>query len=280
MNDNYKYRFGKVIYDLNSRTHIMGILNVTPDSFYDGGRYRDPDQAIAHAKKLQEEGADFIDVGGLSTRPGSEEVSVDEELKRVIPVIKRLKDEISIPISIDTYRSEVADEALTHGASIVNDVSAFNFDPEMPKIAASHKASCILMHMKGKPRDMQDKPEYENVMAEVLSYFEKAVWNANVEGVEQVIIDPGIGFGKTTEHNLVLIKNIYEFRKLDCPVMIGVSRKSFIGKITGAEAEGRLSGTIALNTISILNGVNILRVHDVQDTVRMARIVDAYKKLM
>jgi len=279
MNDNYKYRFGKVVYDLSARTYIMGILNVTPDSFYDGGKFLGIDQAVAHAKKMQEEGADFIDVGGQSSRPGSEEVPLDEEQKRIIPVIKRLRDEIAIPISVDTYRSAVADEALANGASIVNDISAFDFDEEMPKVIAKYKASCIMMHMKGKPSDMQVNPVYNNILAEVLAYFEKAIWKANVEGVEQIIIDPGIGFGKTTEHNLTLIQNIKELKKLDCPVMIGVSRKSLIGKITGAEAEERLSGTIALNTISILNGVDILRVHDVQEAVRMAKIVDAYRKL-
>ena len=279
MNDNYKYRFGKVVYDLTSRTYIMGILNVTPDSFYDGGKYMDPEQAVAHAKKIQQDGADFIDVGGQSSRPGSEEVPLEEELKRIIPVINKLKGGITIPISVDTYRSAVADEALSNGASIINDISAFNFDEDMPKVIAKHKASCILMHMKGKPRDMQVNPAYQNILAEVLAYFEKAIWKANVEGVEQILIDPGIGFGKTTEHNLTLLKNIKEFKKLDCPVMIGVSRKSFIGKISGTEVEERLSGTIALNTISVLNGVNILRVHDVQETVRMAKIVDAYKKL-
>jgi dihydropteroate synthase len=280
MNDNYQYRFGKTVYDLNSKTYVMGILNVTPDSFFDGGRYQDPEQAVVRAKEMLKEGADFIDVGGMSTRPGAEEISVEEELKRVLPVIRKLKEEVPIPISVDTYRSEVADEALKNGASIVNDISAFNLDEEMPKIIAKHKASCILMHMKGRPNIMQVNPSYEDVMAEVLLYFEKAIWKANVEGVEKVIIDPGIGFGKTAEHNLILIKNIYELKKLDCPVMIGVSRKSFIGKLSDTEVGERLSGTVSLNTIAILNGVNILRVHDVKEAVSMAKIVDTYKHMV
>lgn len=279
MFDSYNYRFGDITYDLGSRTFIMGILNVTPDSFSDGGKYARFEDAVAHAKKMVEEGADFIDVGGMSSRPGSGEIPVEEELTRVIPVIKALKKEIDVPVSIDTYRSRVADEALSSGAHIVNDISAFNFDSEMPQTVASHKASCILMHIKGTPDNMQADPVYDDLVGEVLLYFENAVWKANVAGIDQLIIDPGIGFGKTVEHNLKLIKRMYELKKLDCPVMVGVSRKSLIGKITGAAVDRRISGTIALNTISILNGVNILRVHDVVEAVQMAKIIDAYKKL-
>jgi dihydropteroate synthase len=279
MFDSYNYKFGNVTYDLGSRTHIMGILNVTPDSFSDGGKYMKPEDAAARARQLESDGADFIDIGGQSTRPGSEEISVDEELNRVIPVIQALKKEIKIPISIDTYRSQVADEALANGAKIVNDISAFNFDPSMPAIVANHNASAVLMHIKGMPKNMQENPEYKDLVAEVLLYFEKAVWKANVAGIDQLIIDPGIGFGKTPEHNLMLIRNMYELRKLDCPVMIGVSRKSIIGKITGTEIHERLSGTIALNTISILNGVNIIRVHDVKEALQATRLIDMYKKL-
>ncbi|MGH2575488.1 MAG: dihydropteroate synthase, partial [Ignavibacteria bacterium] len=218
-------------------------------------------------------------VGGQSTRPGSQEIPVEEELKRVIDVIKALKKEIKIPISVDTYRSEVADEALKHGAVIVNDISAFNFDKKMPQIVSKHKATCILMHIKGTPKNMQDNPQYENLIAEVLAYLEEAVWKANVEGIDQVIIDPGIGFGKSLENNFTLIKNIFEFKKLDCPVMIGVSRKSLIGKILNSEVNDRLEGTLALNTIAILNGVNVLRVHDVKEAVKASKIVDYYRKI-
>jgi dihydropteroate synthase len=279
MFDSFEYKFGNVTYDLGSRTFIMGVLNVTPDSFSDGGKFAKTEDAIRHAKQMEKDGADFIDVGGRSTRPGSAEVPVDEELNRVLPVIKLLKNELKIPVSIDTYRSEVADEALSNGAVIVNDISAFNFDSKMPAVAARHKATCVLMHIKGTPENMQDDPVYEDLIAEVLLYFENAVWKANVAGIEQLIIDPGVGFGKTVEHNLKLIKYMYELKKLDCPVMIGVSRKSLIGKISGADADHRLSGTIALNTVSLLNGVNIIRVHDVKEAVQAAKIIDMYKKI-
>ena len=279
MFDSYNYRFGKTTYDLGSRTYIMGVLNVTPDSFSDGGKFLKTEDAVAHAKQMAEDGADFIDIGGRSSRPGSEEISVDEELSRVIPVITALKNELKIPVSVDTYRSQVADEALSSGAHIVNDISAFNFDSAMPKVVAKHKASCILMHIKGSPKNMQKNPVYEDLMAEVLLYFENAVWKAIISGIDQLIVDPGIGFGKTTEHNLTLIKYMYEIKKLDCPVMIGVSRKSLIDNIAHADINNRLSGTIALNTISILNGVNILRVHDVKEAVQASRIIDAYKKI-
>lgn len=257
----------------------MGILNVTPDSFSDGGKFLNPDDAIAHAKQMESDGADFIDVGGQSTRPGADEVSVDEELKRVIPVIKSLVKEIKVPVSVDTYRSQVADEALSAGAMLVNDISGFNFDSDMPKVVAKHKASAIVMHIKGTPKDMQAKPQYNDVVAEVLKSLEDSLWKANVENINQLIIDPGIGFGKTAEHNLLLIKNMNEFKRLDCPVMLGVSRKSMIGKLQKDDKDQRLEGTIALNTIASLNGVNVLRVHDVKECVRASRIVDAYKNI-
>ncbi|RPI18889.1 MAG: dihydropteroate synthase [Ignavibacteriae bacterium] len=279
MNDNYSYKFGSLVYDLSSRTHVMGILNITPDSFFDGGNFMDTGKAIAHGIQMAEDGADFIDIGGMSTRPGSEEIPVEEELNRIIPVIKTLRKEVKVPLSVDTYRSEVAEEAMKNGALIINDISAFTYDENMAHIAAKYKATCILMHTKGMPRTMQDNPQYENLMAEILAFLEKAVWKANVEGIEQMIIDPGIGFGKTIEHNLLVIKNIYELKRLDCPVMIGVSRKSTIGALTGADVNDRLEGTIALNTIALLNGINIIRVHDAKENVRAAKIIDAYKKL-
>jgi dihydropteroate synthase len=208
MNDNYTYKFGKQIIDLSSRTHVMGILNVTPDSFSDGGKYLNTDDAVGHGKQMAADGADFIDIGGVSTRPGADEISVDEELSRIMPVLQKLKNEIALPLSVDTYRSEVAEETLKNGAMIINDISAFNFDENMPVVISKYKATCILMHIKGTPKNMQENPEYENVVAEILKYFEQAVWKANVNGIDQVIIDPGFGFGKTTEHNLSIIKNM------------------------------------------------------------------------
>jgi len=196
-----------------------------------------------------------------------------------VPVISRLKNEIRIPISIDTYRSGVADAALESGAVIVNDITGFNYDENMPKTIAKHKASAIAMHLKGVPKTMQENPEYEDVVKEVLTYFENAAWKANVENISQLIIDPGIGFGKTVEHNLRLIKHIPELKKLDCPIMIGVSRKSMIEKLIGGGTGDRLEGTVVFNTIAILNGVNIVRVHDVKAGVRTAKLIDEYKKI-
>jgi dihydropteroate synthase len=257
----------------------MGILNVTPDSFSDGGKFIQTQDAVNHALKMVEDGADFIDIGGQSTRPGADEVSTEEEINRVIPVIKMVCKETNIPVSIDTYRSAVAEEALNNGACIVNDITALNYDADMAKMIGKHKASCILMHMQGTPKNMQSNPQYSNLTQEVLTYLEKAIWKANTEGIDQIIVDPGFGFGKNVEHNLSLIKNLPQFKKLDCPVMLGVSRKSSIGKILKSEIDGRLEGTLALNSIAIINGVNILRVHDITENTRIARIVDEYKSV-
>lgn len=279
MNDNYSYTFGKKVYDLSARTHVMGVINVTPDSFSDGGKFMDPAAAIAHGKEMEKLGADFIEVGGASTRPGADEVSAEEELKRVLPVITALAKEVSIPISVDTYRAEVADEALKAGALIVNDISAFGFDSAMAETIAKHKASAIAMHIKGTPKDMQNDPKYDDLMAEIITYFENVAWKANVAGIKQVIIDPGICFGKTVEHNLQILKNLSDLKRLDTPIMIGVSRKSMIAKILDNEdVNDRHEGTITLNTIGVLNGAHIIRVHDVKEGVRTARIIDAYRK--
>ncbi|MCX7877718.1 MAG: dihydropteroate synthase, partial [Ignavibacteria bacterium] len=215
MNDNFSYQIGKKIYDLSSRVHVMGILNITPDSFSDGGKYLNPADALKRAKEIEAEGADFIDIGGQSTRPGSDEISVDEELSRVIPVIKKVSEEVKIPISVDTYRSEVADEALRCGALIVNDISGLNFDENMTAVIAKHNSTAIASHIKGKPKNMQDNPHYDDLLPEVVSYFENVAWKANVAGIKQLILDPGIGFGKTVEHNLSLIKHLSELKRLD-----------------------------------------------------------------
>ena len=279
MNDNYSYTFGKKVYDLSARTHVMGVLNVTPDSFSDGGKFIKTEDAVAHGKKMEEAGVDFIDVGGASTRPGAEEVSVDEELKRVIPVITALAKEVSIPVSVDTYRAQVADEALKAGALIVNDISAFAFDAAMAETIAKHNASAVAMHIKGTPKDMQKDPQYDDLIAEIISYFENVAWKANVAGIKQVIIDPGIGFGKTVEHNLQIIKNLSDLKRLDTPIMIGVSRKSMVGKILNTDdVNDRHEGTITLNTIGVLNGAHIIRVHDVTEGVRTAKVIDSYRK--
>ncbi|HRE41197.1 MAG TPA: dihydropteroate synthase [Ignavibacteria bacterium] len=259
----------------------MAILNVTPDSFSDGGKYYDGklklDKILNDAVQCEKDGADFIDIGGESTRPGSESISIDEELSRVIPVIEILKNKIKIPISIDTYKSEVAEEALKTGAEIVNDISGFKFDEKISKITAKYNATCILMHIKGTPRDMQKNPEYKNVLTEVYDYLSDSIDIAKKEGIQQIITDPGIGFGKTLEQNLTLIKNISLFRKLNCPVLLGASNKSFIDKITPTEVSERLSGTISANVSGIFKGANILRVHNVKENFRAMKIADEIK---
>ena len=259
----------------------MGVLNITPDSFSDGGKYFESrvkiDQVIEDAIKMEQDGADFIDVGGESTRPGSESITIDEELERVIPVIKALKKKISIPISIDTYKHEVAEEALKAGAQIVNDISGFKFDERLPAVTAKYHASCILMHIKGTPRDMQKNPSYENVVEEVFEYLKEGIAKAQSAGVMQIMTDVGIGFGKNLQHNLTLIKNLSKFKALGYPVLLGVSRKSFMDKIFPTPMNERLEGTIAANSIGIVQGANIIRVHDVLENKRASRIADKLK---
>ena len=272
------YDFGIKKYDLSSRTFVMGILNITPDSFSDGGKYFDGklnlDKVIKDALKMEKDGADFIDVGGESTRPGSENISIDEELERVVPVIDGLKNKLNIPVSIDTYKSKVAEEALRSGASIVNDISGFRFDEMTAEVTAKYNASCILMHIKGTPRDMQKNPVYGNIVEEVYKYLKESISIAKKHGIKQIMTDVGIGFGKTVEHNLELIRNLREFTKLGYPLLLGVSRKSFIDKIYPSSVKDRLEGTIASNVIGIMNGANIIRVHDVPENVKAARITD------
>lgn len=273
----FVFKFGRQEYDLASRTHIMGILNVTPDSFSDGGKHLRLEQAIAHAHRMAEDGADFIDIGGESTRPGSDVVSLEEELKRVIPVIERLAKELSVPLSVDTYKSQVALEALNAGATVINDISGFTFDSEMPGIAASHHASVILMHIKGTPKTMQQDPTYENVTQEVCQFLEEQVHKAHSLGLQQIIIDPGIGFGKNLQHNLQVIRELAIFKTIGCPVLVGPSRKSFIGTILDLPVDQRLEGTAAAVTACILNGAHIVRVHDVKEMKRVALMADALK---
>lgn len=269
------YRFGSQEYDLCARTYIMGILNVTPDSFSDGGRFMTIEPAVKRGLEMIDEGADFIDVGGESTRPGSETISIEEEIRRVVPVIERLAQSTSVPISIDTYKSAVAERALKAGAVIVNDITGLHADPSIAALAARYKASLILMHLKGTPKTMQEDPRYENVVAEVISYLSEAIHLAEENGVGQIIIDPGIGFGKTIDHNLELIRRLKELQKLGYPVLIGPSRKSFIGKILDLPVGERLEGTSAAVAVSIVNGANIVRVHDVKEIKRVALVVDA-----
>ena len=269
------YRFGTNTYDLRSRTFLMGILNVTPDSFSDGGRYLGRDAAVAHALTMIGEGADFIDIGGESTRPGADAVSAGAEIDRILPVIRMLAPRTSVPISIDTVKPEVAEAALQAGAVIVNDISGLRADPGLAGVAAAHGASMVLMHMQGTPRTMQSAPAYEDVTAEIGAYLEESVSRARSAGVEQVIVDPGIGFGKLLAHNLEIFRSLRFLEALGCPVLIGPSRKSFIGAITGRGPDDRTFGTAAAVAVSILHGANIVRVHDVGAMKQVAQVVDA-----
>ena len=277
------YKFGNKTYDLFSRTYIMGILNITPDSFSDGGKYFDEDillqKIIVDAVAMESEGADFIDVGGESTRPGSRKISADEEIKRVIPVISEIKKHISIPISIDTYKSEVADEALKTGAVIVNDISGFQFDSKMAEVTKKHNASCILMHIKGTPQNMQINPVYDDLVLEIKEYLCNSISIAKNTGIEQIIIDPGIGFGKTFYHNIEIIKRIGEFKSLGYPILLGLSKKRFINEIYKSNTEERNVGTLSANVVSIINGANIFRVHNVLENKRAAITADVLKQL-
>lgn len=268
--------------DFSNKTYIMGILNVTQDSFSDGGLYFDKSAAIKRAIQMVEEGADIIDIGGESTRPGAEPVTVEEELRRTIPVIEVLAKEINVPISIDTYKSEVAKKALDAGASIVNDISGLRFDPEMAKVVSEYKVPVVIMHIKGRPKDMQQNPVYEALIPEIMDYLREGIRLAKEAGVseDKIIIDPGIGFGKTFNQNLGIINNLREFTLLEKPILIGLSRKAFIGKILGnVSVTDRLEGTSAAVAISIMNGANIIRVHDIKEMVRVARVADAIKNL-
>jgi len=268
--------------DFSEKTHIMGILNVTPDSFSDGGTYFEKDAAVKQAIQMVEDGADIIDIGGESTRPGSDPVPLEEELRRTIPVIEALTKECKIPISIDTYKSEVARRALDAGASMVNDISGLKFDPEMPHIVCKYGVPVIIMHIKGTPKDMQKNPVYEALIPEIMDYLRESIGRAREAGVpeERIIIDPGIGFGKTFEQNLEIIHNLHEFTFLEKPVLIGPSRKTFIGKILGdAPVTDRIEGTAAAVAISIMNGANIVRVHDVKEMVRVVKVADAIKRM-
>ncbi|MCK4428552.1 MAG: dihydropteroate synthase [candidate division Zixibacteria bacterium] len=272
----FKLNFSKRVFDLSSRTHLMGILNVTPDSFSDGGKFFQVEHAVKQGIRMAEEGADMIDVGGESTRPESDPVTIEEELSRVIPVIGALSKEIDIPISIDTYKSEVAKKALDSGAEMINEISALRFDPKMKEVAAEYQVPIVLMHIKGTPKNMQETPYYDDVIEEIIEYLKESTKLAKDAGIgeENIIVDPGIGFGKRLEDNLNILKNLKKFSILDCPILVGPSRKSFIGKILGLPVEERLEGSLASLAVSIMNGANIVRVHDVKESKRVACLVD------
>ena len=256
----------------------MGVLNVTPDSFFDGGKFFGTDAAVERGIQIAAEGADVIDVGGESTRPGAEPVSANEELKRVIPVIEKLQGKIDIMISIDTSKAEVASAALDAGASIINDVTAGRGDGKMLPLAATRKAALVLMHMQGEPRTMQKNPHYDYVVREVADFFRQQYARAIECGVDpmRLAFDPGIGFGKTLEHNLSLLKSLEQLRVHDRPLVVGVSRKSFLGKLAGSnEMSDRVGPTIAMTSILRSGGADVLRVHDVKENVTALRITES-----
>lgn len=261
------------------RTHVMGILNVTPDSFSDGGLFSGREAAIKRGVEMAARGADIIDVGGESTRPGADPVAALEEMERVVPVIKALVAEIDIPISIDTTKAEVAEAALDAGAAIVNDVSAMRFDPMMSEVVASAEAGLILMHMLGEPRTMQENPQYEDVVEEVRAALLGWAEEAEAAGIEleRIALDPGIGFGKNAYHNLRLVRLLGRFVEGPCPVVLGPSRKSFIGFVLDLPVDERLEGTSAVVAWAVARGVHVVRVHDVEEMVRVVRMVEAIK---
>jgi len=259
---------------------VMGILNVTPDSFSDGGRFTQLEAAVAQGIAMARDGAAIIDVGGESTRPGSDRVSLDEELARVLPVIERLRAETSAVVSIDTYKAEVARQALAAGAALVNDVSALRMDPAMVEVVAETGAPAILMHMQGEPKTMQQDPHYDDVVDDVRAFLEERMGFALARGVdeEQLLIDPGIGFGKTVAHNLVLLRGLARLKELGRPLVLGASRKRFLGAILGAEPGGRLIGTVASTVIGLMNGADVVRAHDVRENFEALRVVLALRE--
>ncbi|ONN27161.1 dihydropteroate synthase [Thermosipho affectus] len=257
-------------------TKIMGIINVTPDSFYPKSRIN-KDKLLETVDNMIKNGAKIIDVGGESTRPGAEEVSEEEELNRVVPAIELIKRNFDIVVSVDTYKSKVAEESLKVGADIVNDISALRFDENMASVVKKYNCPVILMHMKGTPKNMQKNPYYKDTIKEIYSFFEERIKFAQNRGIQKIIIDPGIGFGKRLIDNLLILKHLDEFKKLGFPLLIGASRKSMIGMILDLPVEERLEGTLAITAYCALKGVEIIRVHDVKENYRVLKVIEAIK---
>jgi dihydropteroate synthase len=265
---------------VGGRPLVAGILNVTPDSFYDGGRYCDPDLAAERAFEMAAEGADLIDIGGQSSRPFSDPVTPEEELGRVAPVLDRLEGKIGVPVSIDTYDARVAQYAVFHGASIVNDITAMTCDPRMAPLVAREKVGVVLMHMRGTPKTMQTDTHYDDILHEVKSCLAEWVEVARNAGIprDAIAIDPGIGFGKSPEGNLEILRRLTELKELGYPVLVGASRKSFIGNVLDVPEEDRLEGSLGAACAAVMNGADIVRVHDVRETVRAVGMVDAIRR--
>ncbi len=270
------YEIGGKEFDFNNKRFLMGILNITPDSFSDGGLYSNVENAVKHAEEMIREGADIIDIGGESTRPGAEKVDESEEKRRVLPVITAIRKKFpDVAISIDTYKAGVAREAIEAGANVINDISGLRFDKNMKFVAKEYDVPVVVMHIKGTPKDMQKNPFYEDVVDELLRYFEERVNSLSEFGINKIILDPGIGFGKRVSDNLEIIKNLRAFTVFRKPILLGLSRKSFLGAITGEDVKNRLFGTLVSDTLGILNGANILRVHDVKPHKELLEIMEA-----
>ena len=273
-------RCGRRALELGRRTLVMGIVNVTPDSFSDGGQFLDPSAAIGHGRRLADEGADLLDIGGESTRPGAQAVDAPAECARVLPVVAALARDVGVPISIDTSKADVAQRALDAGATLLNDVTALRGDPAMARVAADSGAPLILMHMRGTPRTMQRNPHYDDLLGEVAAFLRRSMAVAVRAGVreEQIIVDPGIGFGKTVEHNLEILRRLAELRSLGRPILLGTSRKSLIGAVLEVPSHERVLGTAATVACGIANGAHVVRVHDVAAMRQVARMTDAVVK--
>jgi dihydropteroate synthase len=258
----------------------MGILNVTPDSFSDGGLFNRIDQALRHTDQLIRDGADMIDIGGESTRPGSQPVLPEEELERVIPIIKEIKKRFDIPVSVDTYKGEVARQSLEEGAEIINDISGFSFDPVMMRVVERYKPVCVVMHIQGDPQTMQIQPVYQNLIEDISHFLLTQTGRVRGMGIDQIIVDPGFGFGKSLDDNYHLLRELNQFKKLDYPILAGISRKSMIGKVVDVAPDKRDPGSIALNTIALLNGASILRVHDIAGHFQALKVFEKYQSEM
>ena len=278
--DRFKFICRKHTLNLSKKTYICGILNVTPDSFSDGGRFFDKKKAIERGLIMQDEGADIIDIGGESTRPGARRVSPKEQMERIIPVIRGLSKRLKIPISVDTQESKVAEAAIKEGASIINDISGLRYDKRMIKVASKYETGLVIMHMKGTPDTMQRNPKYHCLIQEIINSLKESIDSALASGVnrEHIVIDPGIGFGKTTRDNLLILRSLSEFKSLGYPIMIGTSRKSVIGNVLKKPVDERLMGTAATVVYSILEGVNIVRVHDVAQIKDVVKMTDEIEK--
>ena len=257
---------------------VMGVLNLAPDSFYDGGFYKDEKGFLSRVGKMLEEGADIIDIGAVSTRPGAEDVKLEDEINRLIPTVRKIAQEFpEAVLSVDTYQSEVARKAIDAGAHIINDISGGVFDPKMLQSIAQLKVPYILMHIKGTPKNMQQNPVYSDVVKEIIDFFKKQLSKLKDLGVtDNIILDPGFGFGKSLEDNYTLLRNLSFFKKLDYPLLVGISRKSMINKVLGTKPSEALNGTTVIHTLALLNGANILRVHDMKEALEVVELMEVY----